>query len=402
MAIINDLPLELVQAIGTHISLSDLRSLRFTCKHFDELLAAEALATIYVNFTDGSNIRHLMQLASGRNKIHDFARKLIIRCLAPGASGLDAPQIRTDLGGTYSYPTKLVNRQIEEAAGVISEYLPTALQRFLDLEAVEWNTHGFDIPWVNTTVMHFLCSRARLCKLSIDMSRDVLSPFPDIARLSGLTHLTLIFPRAHIRVPSMFLGAAQALRNSPQLVHFHVSLQQASYTSEESANLEEMYRQMGQLRHIDTLILRIPSAASLNRVSALDALRSLKVLHIYPEDLTVDMDILWKTLQEHNIHLKSIAFNIAYMVSAFPDYLMSYSGVEELHLNNVERHWVNISNDVATLANNFFQALVEKHAITLRVLEMNLLTQEAHHWGEGIDRLYYLERLSSLVKLDID
>ncbi|KAF5361946.1 hypothetical protein D9756_002807 [Leucocoprinus leucothites] len=407
MTTINDFPVEILDAISNEVasvSESDLRSWRSTCKLIDNLLTPKVLATIYINFADWRNTRSLVDLASGRNRVHIFARKLIIRCLAPGTGDLGLPQVQMNANprGSYSYPNQPSGPDVAEAASAVLKYLHEALRHFRDLEIVDWCTHGYDITGINTPVMDLLHSQEHLRTLFIDMSRGVSSPLPDISQLAGLGHLAFIFPQPHIRVPSMFLGAAQAIHNSPELIFLHIFLQQSYYTPEESANIDEMYKQMAQLQHIHTLMLYVPTMASLNRLSVLNNLRSLKDIYIYPEEAHAGMEDLWRLLKEHNIHLKLISFNMADMAQTFPDYLMSYSGAEELILSNYQLHWVDPEADVTAIATKFFKALVERHAATLRVLKLKLFSRKSFAtWGR-VDRLHYLLKLPALTKLEID
>jgi hypothetical protein len=94
------------------------------------------------------------------------------------------------------------------------------------------------------------------------------------------------------------------------------------------------------------------------------------------------------------------------MVWEFTEYLMSYSGAEELRLSNEEMFWVDPDNDDTLLATAYFDAITTKHSSTLRVLLLNLSPHQLNQvqvWGSAdINRPQFLVQLPVLRRLEIE
>lgn len=159
MAIIIDLPAEIVEAIADQIekvSLPhkrpflwhlpagprprkwiDLIDFRATCRYIDKILTPRILSTIVFDFSNHEDARNLIRMANRPTRVHLFARTLRIRCLAPGANMSHAPHILMERGGNYKYLERSTRSDVLQAEAIVSQYLSGALRHFRHLEAVE-------------------------------------------------------------------------------------------------------------------------------------------------------------------------------------------------------------------------------------------------------------------------
>lgn len=441
MITVIDLPVEIVETIAGHLELvslthtpsltshclpgelqpsrwKDLANFRATCKYADGILTPRVLSTIIFDLSDWRSARGLIRMASRPNRMHLFARKLKIRCLAPGANANGfPPHIVMERDGSFGYPERPSDKDVLQAAQIISQYLPGAFRHFHNLEVVEyvqshnslgcishdgdrWRTHAFDVGDTNRAVVDLLRSQDNLRNVSIDMSCDVSFPYPQLGHLSNLSQLSITFPRIHMQAGPLFSGTAQALRNSPDLIDLQIKLQ-PHYHRPDLVYLDEIYRQMASLRNVRNLSLGIPTALSLSKFSSLDNLSNLISLDIRPEYSLQGLNEMWRALDKCRIHLKSISLNILDLEDGFLDYLSTYSGVEELLLSNTEEYWAEPTPNDTALATRFFETIVEKHATSLKVLEMCSYSSSAT-WGDVSERPKRLAKLRALERLKIE
>ncbi len=248
--------------------------------------------------------------------------------------------------------------------------------------------------------MDMLCSQESLRSVCIDMSRDLAFPYPQFHRLSKLSELSITFPRVHIQAGPIFSSVAEALRNLSGLVNLQVKFQ-ADYRHEDIEDRNKIYEQMASLHGVKKLSLQAVTLQDLRRFSSLADMVHLTSLEIRPEYGMDGLGQVWTGLRANGVHLTNICFNILDMETSFIQYISSYSGVEELWLSNTEKYWVNRSLNHTDLATGFFDAIVENHAGTLRVLEIYRYSDSAT-WGNVRERVDRLAQLQALRRLKIE
>lgn len=437
---ITALPVEIVETIADYISLvsfesgwtictnlrskespvpqSDIANLRTTCQYASVILAPRVLFSVSLNLSDCRNAQHLIWMAAGPNRVHKLARSLKITSFAPSNTATHfAPNIRVEMGGSYKYLDQPATEDMVEAVQTASRYLPEALRHFHCLESVQcvyipesfkwifpndehrWNTHAFDIPNANQVVMDMLCLQGNLQRVYIDMSCDLTFPYPQLHRLSKLSEFSVTFPRIHMEAGPIFIGVAEALRNSPGLTNLQVIFQ-ADYPHNDVQDRGKIYTHMASLNNVKKLSLYATAPREFIDFFTLIDMRYLTSLEIRPEYGTEGFGEVWNSLKEKGIHLKNICFNILHMETAFVRYISSYSGIEMLWLSNEERHWINISLNHTDLAAAFFDSIVENHADTLQVLDIRRNYLEA--WGNVRGRVNKLAQLRILRRLEIE
>ncbi|KAF9442548.1 hypothetical protein P691DRAFT_765103 [Macrolepiota fuliginosa MF-IS2] len=239
-----------------------------------------------------------------------------------------------------------------QARRTVQQHLFAAVVALKNLQSVSWDYHMLEPPDTMTDFIHALGTLKSLTHFEL------------YGQIDSVTTLSL--------QPLCNLHLVKISWNSPQM---KAILLQVAQLIERSPNLQELVayslsHTVGDLP-FSTLVPPLPQPLSLTKLD-------LNGVEITPEDvhthiwhfhnlkslqykLRGDLSSLWPSLGEHNVHLKSLSTN-AKIYPLLSDYLISYTGLEELDLE--AKH---LADNLSDVVDKFYSVLSHHHWTLKRV-----------------------------------
>ncbi|KAF8194971.1 hypothetical protein BJ912DRAFT_876190 [Pholiota molesta] len=384
------LPPELIEKITDQLEGTYKKTLRLTCTQLNAIVEHQLFANIvikYSNYQPDLICAQLEALAERTTTARRHARSLEIRGFSPdshlGARSRSRSVERSR--GSRSRSRGPLAEAHQSNRGILT-YLGQAISSLSKVQEVWWHIGINDPEWAQIVVMDSLVSLPFLKVLRISLG-GAPAPSLKLEQLTDMHQITITGYCADYRT-DIVAGLRTLISNSPQLTHLDVGFKGRANGSDLST-LHDILGAVPPTSPLALSHLTLQNWGVRLDPTTLPHLHALHTLSLHdnvdtrsspPVDLDApaiaalvartaaccaSYDEIWDALRQERIWLREIATDG--VTAAFLDYLAAYSGLQKLRLSSAPAN-DGLASD--TLAMQFYQAVLPRHADSLAALEI--------------------------------
>ncbi|KAK0470349.1 uncharacterized protein EV420DRAFT_1634774 [Desarmillaria tabescens] len=332
------LPVELLVKISELLSHGSQKNLRLVCKSLNDATIELVFATFVIKVTDDALLSHCAMLKELATRTTDIWRYVKVLRLTQ----------------TTTLESVLANANVpQKSAKGVAPTLHKAISSFENVTAVDWNSLKSVDDAVIVALISSICRLPSLHKFTLYMATRIRGPLPTF-HLKNLTSLDLSFSG-----PSWddFIcnSLPSILDNSPDLSFLSLGDETIGCAGTVNTLFQSLRRPL-RLKSLALHMIFVPPPSILAPHCQFLTSFGVAPAGMLPPNF-------WSGLQRSNIHLRSLTIDD--VNAQLLDYLMSYTGVEEIRLQ--------VPTDDAEydeLGIKFYSEVIPHHSATFRILSI--------------------------------